>query len=597
MTPPSTFSSLTMNGQPRSSSLTFVTALTKQGFHGKISHLSNGNIDQSSTGDKPYGTVGTPQQSMENTIAQTMRKAFYDAVLCQITQNKQQINDNGNDSQPCLYAPLLEIIQEIHQKLKLLVPNRKDLHQLLNYHGKELQSRLETFQGVLSLLLNIAEKLSLLESEDRSASTQQWLVLAKGLQNKKELEDADQVDGALTLTIPNRDDDDDGACAYASEETLERQEFKLLCKEFILASATFLHDKIEQTETDIADFQLGHILAPKIHAFGKEYLKRDFETRFDASEDKLLLGMDHDTDKGTNVDVDLVPHSRTWLKEIVQTCTIEKEELLNSEQKRRDTLLQIGWVDNILFRSPRRASSVEPGETIGEHSAPFYMPEMLYLDIMSVKAIRTTTKISVVGSALALIASSIGGTEQAASMLRQDPLEPMLQDCRHKLIRAMGNKTVGSQEIFERGVGDAVMELVIVLNPSLEIDSIKEECIRSRTVATMRGDDPVIQLLDNRMRNIFREMMVLNPSSLQQVPDSIRSGRAMLSTGGNSVQGVYGDAYLKASKEEFVKKGFSFYADELAESTLVGHRIMNLTLHVHGPWVDRMMKDTCTNTE
>jgi len=601
LTPPSSFSSLTMNGQPRSSSLTFVQVLRKEGYNvnNKESSNDDGNrsIDQGSIGNEVHGAS---QHSMEETIAQTVRKAFRDAVLCQISQTKQGIDETpiGSDSSPpCLYAPLLEIIQEIHQKLKLLVPNRKDLHQLLNY-GQELKSRLETFQGVLTLLLDIAEKLSLLESEDRSASTQQWLDLAKGLQNRDGLED--EADGALTLTLPNpdNDDDDDDDDEFANgESSLEHRKITILCKEFILASATFLHDKIDQTQTDIADFQLGNILAPKIHALGKEYLRRDFETRFDASVEHMALSTDRDTGEGANGKENLVPHTRTWLKEIVQNCDIEKEELLHSDQRRREILLQIGWVDSILFRSPRNASSVEQGDTIGELNSPFYMPEIFYLDIMSVKAIRMTTKISVVGSALAFIASSIGGSGDAASMLRQDPLDSIVQDCRQKLIRAMGNKTVGSQELFERGVGDAVMELTIVLNPSLEIDSVKEGSIRSRTVATMRGDDPVIQLLDNRMRNIFREMMVLNPSSRQQVPDSIRTGRIMSSAGGNSVQGVYGDAFLRASKEEFVKKGFSFYADELAESTLAGHRIMNLASYIHGSWVDKMVKNACKKTE
>lgn len=132
-------------------------------------------------------------------------------------------------------------------------------------------------------------------------------------------------------------------------------------------------------------------------------------------------------------------------------------------------------------------------------------------------------------------------------MLRQDPLDTLVQECRQKLIRAMGNKTIGSQELFERGVGDAMMELAMVLNPNLDIDST--------TVTTMRGDDPVIQLLDNRMKNIFREMMVMDTSSRQQVPDSIRSGRAMPTSKGKSIHGENGDNYLKAS-EEFVKKGF-----------------------------------------
>ena len=591
MVPPSSFPSLTMNGQTRLPSLTFMRTLTKEGFlHEADQHTA-----------VEFGGL-----QLQDKIAQTVRKAFHDAILSQISSRNKQDNANDNDNdtdhsnqsaeaaaedsaseQICIYGPLLEIIQEMHQKLKSLVPSRTDLHQLLNY-GQELQSHLQTFPGVLNVLLDIAGKLLVLESEDRSGTTQQWLDLARAEAAASAL-DGDQADGTLTLTIPFKGEDE----GHYQQDSISNQEVNLLRKEFVVASTVFLHDKIEQTQTDIADFQLGHILAPKIHALGKEYLKRDFETRFNVTEDELLsdLSFHHETD----TDLKIVPHSKTWLKEIVEACNIHAEEHLRSGEKRRDFLLQTGWVDNILFRSPRSSSSLEGGDTIGEQNAsPFYMPEIFYLDIMSVKAIRMSTKISVVGSALALHASTIAGTGEAASMLRQDPLDPLVQECRQKLIRAMGNKTVGSQELFERGVGDAMMELAMVLNPNLDIDSAKEDSLRTRTVATMRGDDPVIQLLDNRMKNIFREMMVMDTTSRQQVPDSIRSGRAMPTSKGKSIHGTYGDNYLKASKEEFVKKGFSFYADELAESTLMAHRIVNLALYVQGSWVDKMMKDLCT---
>jgi len=612
MTPRSSFPSLTMNGQTRSPSLTFMRTLTKDGFLHEADHHSH--IER----------LELRGLQLQDTIAQTVRKAFHDAILSQISSRNKQDKDHDNDNdnadqsaeaaaedsasasvsvsasasdQICIYGPLLEIIQEMHQKLKSLVPSRKDLHQLLNY-GQELQSHLQTFSGVLNLLLDIAEKLLLLESEDRSGTTQQWLDLARAEAEAAAVAlvvDVDQADGTLAFTIPRKVED-----SHEQDfDSISEQEVNLLRKEFIVASTVFLHDKIEQTQTDIADFQLGHILAPKIHALGKEYLKRDFETRFSVTEEKLLsdLNLKLHGDGETETDLKIVSHSRTWLKEIVETCNVHAEELLRSGEKRRDVLLQTGWVDNILFRSPRSSSSLEGGDTIGEQNAnasPFYMPEILYLDIMSVKAIRMSTKMSVVGSALALHASTIAGTGEAASMLRQDPLDPLVKECRQKLIRAMGNKTVGSQELFERGVGDAMMELAMVLNPNLDIDSAKEDSLRTRTVTTMRGDDPVIQLLDNRMKNIFREMMVLDTSSRQQFPDSIRSGRAMPTSKGTSIHGAYGDVYLKASKEEFVKKGFSFYADELAESTLMAHRIVNLSLYIHGSWVDKMMKDLCT---
>ena len=97
------------------------------------------------------------------------------------------------------------------------------------------------------------------------------------------------------------------------------------------------------------------------------------------------------------------------------------------------------------------------------------------------------------------------------------------------LIHAMGNKMVRSQEEYENAVTEAVVDLKAALNSSIleneEALADVKIILGKKVSATMRGTDPVIKLLDNRMRNIFREMIVIDPRTVaQQAPTSMKAG-------------------------------------------------------------------------
>ena len=423
---------------------------------------------------------------------------------------------------------------------------------------------------MLQVLYKIGEALAMLESEDRTVSTVEWMKVSTALMTSA----VDESDGGGSNNV-------DSNITHLSNFGIQWDDPPPTQKEWILASTSFIHRKAEQCLTDIQNFQLAHVVAPTVYEnfVGRDFERREFEIRF-------AQGFTSGGSRSGKV-ILFTPHLETWLKEIVQTCGYENLILMTSERMRKEALLKTGWVDNILFRSPRQMGVENTGENL-----PFYMPEIFHLDVMSLQAIRMTAKVSVVGSVLALHASNIAGVSE--NVYRQDPLDPRIDECRTNLVKAMGNKAVGSQELFERGVGDAVIDLVRALNPDLPKSS--EDTVRSRCVATMSGEDPVIKLLDNRMRDIFREMIVLNPqSSSNGIPSSIRSG-----LGGRrlpSHEAGFSTMIQKTSKEEFMKKGFSFYAKELAETTLMASRIINLALYVHGPIVDKIFLDICLNSQ
>jgi hypothetical protein len=95
----------------------------------------------------------------------------------------------------------------------------------------------------------------------------------------------------------------------------------------------------------------------------------------------------------------------------------------------------------------------------------------------------------------------------------------------------------------------------------------------------------VIKLLDNRMRGIFRSLMVTNPRTHQQVPTSLKTGRSLSldrHIASISNEGRFDALFKEAAKKEFVTKGFAFYSNELAEASLLACRAINLNLSIFG---------------
>jgi len=199
---------------------------------------------------------------------------------------------------------------------------------------------------------------------------------------------------------------------------------------------------------------LGHILAPRIAALGKDYLLHLFEKRFGKIANNggdSVCNVNGSVDNGgivssdihVEINANVAPYVKTWLEEIVNEGEYDREELLASEEKRAEALLQTGWVENILFRTPRQINAVadDDDDDDGESQArigtqtPFYMPEILYLDIQAIRSIRMTTKMSVVGAALVLHVSALAGVPDATVRLKADPLEGRLEESRRALVR------------------------------------------------------------------------------------------------------------------------------------------------------------------
>lgn len=140
------------------------------------------------------------------------------------------------------------------------------------------------------------------------------------------------------------------------------------------------------------------------------------------------------------------------------------------------------------------------------------------------------------------------------------------------------------------------------MNPVALTNKTDQQALINRVKATLKGEDPVIRLLDNRMRDIFRTLVTTNPQLNQQVPTTLKSGRGSVCTttpsrrNSDSNELSLDVLFKRVAREEFVIKGFAFYSNDLAEASLLAHKTIKLILNAYGHHVlDKMFVSSCEN--
>lgn len=554
LTEPSDYSNLTMSGQPRLDRTPAFDAnfLYDNGFTDTTTPTLGEGVD----GNEP---------NVSSQISRTMKKAFHDALVASLLHAATQAEgarEEGpeQDSPPPNTSDLSAIIIDLREKMRQMIPNRTDLHGTLS--DEEVKSIQLGGRDVLSAylphLIRSAEALIQLESEDRSVTTRQWLEMASSAVA------AVPSPPALPLDIP-------------SPEI------------FVVSSLSYLHLKADLCGSDIANYHLSTVLAPQIALHGPEYERFVFQQRFGP------FG-----EEGT------APITRQWIERTIQECGMSREELRSSEERRVTALQTSGWVNLILFQTRGEVDNEEEeggsgadsdginpeGEGTGEQEPqqqpqpqPFILvPEVLLSDVANLRSIRSTTRMSVIGSALALHACTVAGVGDA--VLRREPSTSEINQCRDDLIEAMSGRDVSSQLAFEEDISSVVIALARVLKPSLGAE--EEKVLKSLTPTVMKGEDPVVKLLHNRMRIIFCELMEWTPEHSQTIPNQMSTGRRMSSLPSSSsgpapiVSASISDLFLAEAKQRFMTRGFAFFSAELADVCLKATKVISLAFIVYG---------------
>lgn len=375
---------------------------------------------------------------------------------------------------------LHSLVLTLHTQLRELVPNRKDLHTLVN--DEDVQNTTTPVE-ILPLLIRASQCLESLESEARAETTAAWRQKAQ-----------EQGDASA---------------------------------EYVVISTLYLLYKIELAQADKQDFYLQQIWAPLIHVEGSKHLRTVLDKQYGIDDYKL---------------------TKAWIRDLATNSAVE-------EPNERRKLLRKGWVETILFRK----------------SAAAALPEVFSLDVDTLQKIRHVCKRAVACCALALHAS--GGDSNKLKVQIDATSEVGLR--RADLVQAMGDNR---SPTYEQDVSTAVVALAKTWS-SLG----NEQSLRNRTVAVLRGQDPVIQLLDRRMQEVF--MGVVTDDSVLS-PSELRSGNAAAP----SMTNTSITQEQRKAEDAFRNKGLSFQDSELATLSIAAKKIVDLVWVLHQDVIDKAFK-------
>lgn len=501
LTDPVDFPSLTMSGRPR-----MTTTQTYTDFSDTLQESRTSTINSS----------GIHLVDMQTLVRGAARDVLYQRV-----QTNQSLE------------PAKEVLLELHNKVRQLIPSRKDLHSLLK--DEDVRQAENLFQ-LQSATLVIAQAILQLESPARSASTQEFI-------------------RSQSKSIPSSSNDELNPESISS----------------LITPLFFLLWKVELCAADMQDFYLANVWAPQIHQNGKILEHEHFQSQY-----------------GKFADSTTAPNTRQWIQFLLDEREQQKggDTITSSRQSRvwRQDLLAKGWIEDIMFRSPELPVLA--------------LPEILALDAENLADIRQVTRLAMAGSALALHACTSAG--QSTDALNRQVQDRSLEVQRVTLVQAMNQQQQRSPADYERVVGDAVVALALQWNS--DMDDATVSSLRNRVTVTLRGEDPVLTLLNGRMKECFAELVVKlrepAATSANVVPAALKSGRPMAVDGVAVPVERPSDPFLIDAKQLFYSRGLAFYASDLAQAAKQAAQVIALAFDLYGEvLLDRIILEADIHSE
>ena len=169
-----------------------------------------------------------------------VKKAVRDHVVQRLLRQHPQQQAKEN------LAPICDLLLEAHQAIRSLIPNRKDLHSMLD---DEAVKKVETRKEVLPFIAKAAIALSQLESESRAVTTR--ALINDHLQNNE-----------------------------SQEQQTEKETIV-----FLLNAIIYLLYKTELCQADKEDYYVAHVWAPRIHREGPAFVKNTYQKKYGAFSD------------------------------------------------------------------------------------------------------------------------------------------------------------------------------------------------------------------------------------------------------------------------------------------------------------------------
>jgi len=422
------------------------------------------------------------------------------------------------------FEPYISMIHKLYGQIRSLIPRRPDLHPLLNDDDVKVSAC--SANEMLTPLVRAGEALMLLEAPIRTESTSEWLRCVKWL----------------------KDDKDEEASGRGSNGD---DTFGMEMVEFAVASTVFLLVKADVCCMDIAHEYLLNVV-PYIKRVGNDYERNCFQKKYGAYPNSS------------------VPYTKEWLRIIYKKCEVDESSIIataTTKEAVTTTIRTQGFVNNLLFYN-------SVGQTMP-------MPEIFEMDLAWMNQIRSICRSAVIGSALFLHACNITSTP-SQSMANVHPLPDSLRLCKDLLATKLTKKYNNNQDL-EDEVVSAVENIAKTLCPSLITDKL--QYLRGCSIATIRGEDPVLSVLDGRLRKLFLTMCAQDSPFLKsrQVPAEIKTGKQAsyrLHSVASRSKGV--SHHKRILIDSACQRGLSFFAEDLAVACDMAASMIDLAWKNYG---------------
>jgi len=454
-------------------------------------------------GSRLHSTAGVSPEKM---ITENMKQAFFDLIT----------EDLGKGD----YTSMRNVLLDLHESLRKLVPSRTDLHSYLR--DEEVKAACSV-NDISALLLTAADALANnLEAPARASSTLDWIRVAS------------EADAEAHYGLSSRE-------------------------RYVVASCAFLLFKTEMCHIDIANFRLMEV-APLIHKLGPDYKLGRLNARFALGESPSIDELKHK-----------LPSTNAWIMSMLASPESQAEIVrANSTGKRFACLKSRGFVDSLLFSTNQLA-----------------MPEIFGIDTARIMHIRNESRLVVIASALGLHISNMSRADP--SILATVPLSSqLLEEKRQELYSALRAPHTDQKQFFA-AVADVVISFALTLGmPS--ITPTAEKSLKNTVAAVLRGFDPVVKLLDNRVKQFMRNVCRWQPSTSAPIP--MQTGRSMLKGEDAPSARSTKELFVVDALKEAKKSGFSLFADNLIDVGDMAYHVVDVAIKSYGDSVlDRLLVD------
>ena len=522
-----------------------------------------------------------------------MKRIFHDNILNTVimANNNDDSDDNNSKKNDDLLSPLFRLLIDLHEKIRALVPNRKDLHGILKDEYNNIAAESSSNHMMFLLLSRIIEAgkaLSMLESKFQSEATILWIDIATNhhiiVQHQRSTSDEQKTmeEGGSSVV------DDDIS--------------------FLICSLLYLMEKTDRAQKEKDAFYFEHVISPYLFKNNNNSNNNDsagYQIERNAMENKFNS---------------CLPITRKWIQNMMMISNNtntnnnsnemgenNRDDDLEKCHNERRLFITKGWIESILF----------------EEKHEIKIPEIFYLDVNAIRSIRNVTRLAVTGCALGLHAASLitnrnssnnnnNSSSSSSSSNNINTLDILLNDklSGERLVRALrgggDNNNIqeeGEHQSYEEYIEDTMVGIAqgwaedTATSSSITEDEIAT--LRGQTRNVLRGQDPVIQLMNNRMKSIFLELALKNTndsSAAATIPHKIQSGRQKRINEDNLTKNDDEEEedkvtdhpiFVQNAEKVFCSRGLAFFAKDLARATLLSVKIPQLACNLY----DKMILD------